>query len=319
MAPVNRSIPDRGTHRRHVAEPSRYAEHLIERLGRLQAARAIAVAGVLALVVLALDLASGSRVSVSVFYVLPVSVVALRFGNRVGLSAAVTAAACWFATETISDHDVATLVSFWNGLVRLGFFAMISVLIVTVRDLLRERRDEARLDALTGVANGRGFRELAERELIRARRSNRPFTVVYIDIDRFKELNDAAGHSAGDAALKQLGSAMRDGVRTIDVIGRLGGDEFALLMPETMQPEARLLVDRLRTALGPVYTAYRIDTSIGVVTFMSTPASVDEALQRADSLMYDAKAAGRGVVRYAIEPVSTSEVVGGDEAAVDVQ
>ncbi len=317
---MNCSTRDGGTHRRHVAKPSRYAEQVIERLGRLPAARAIAVAGILAVIVLALDLASGSKISVSIFYVLPVSVVALRFGYGAGLTAAVLAAATWFATETLSDDDVARLIPLWNGLVRFGFFAMISVLIVTVRNLLRERRDEARVDALTGVANGRGFGELAERELARARRSRCPLSVAYIDLDRFKRLNDTAGHSAGDAALSRLGSAMRDGVRTVDVIGRLGGDEFALLMPETEQSEAQVLVDRLQTALRPVCAEYQIDTSIGVVTFTSTPASVDEALHRADALMYVAKAAGKGAVRFALHPpASASEVVGGDEAAVNVQ
>lgn len=273
-----------------------------------------------AVVVFLLDFATGSEISFSIFYVLPVAILALRFGKTVGLAASVSAAAAWFVCETLTSNDPARLVPFWNGLVRLGFFAMISVLMVAVRDLLRERREEARIDALTGVPNGRGFRELAERELARARRSGLALSVVYIDLDHFKHLNDTAGHSTGDAALRRLGDAMCDSVRTVDVVGRLGGDEFALFLPNTTQPNARVLVERLQAYVGPVCAEYGIGTSIGVVTFTSVPASVEEALRRADSLMYEVKSTGRGAARFALASSSTaSEVVGGDETAIDVE
>ncbi len=300
-------------------ESARTAERFIEQLGRLPAAHATFFAVMLAALVLVLDLVTGSEVAFSIFYVLPVSIIALRFGSVAGSTAAVVAAVSWFTTETFSDDDAATFVPLWNGVVRLGFFALTSVLVVAVRDLLQERREEARLDALTGVANNRGFRELAERELARAHRSAGPLSIAYIDLDRFKQLNDSAGHSAGDAALSRLGAAMRVTVRTVDVVGRLGGDEFALLLPETAQTDATVLVERLRTALEPICTEFEIDTSIGVVTFTTPPASVDEALQQADGLMYEVKAAGKGDVRYAVWPALRSEIVGSDEAAVDVQ
>lgn len=269
-------------------------------------------------IVFALDVATGSEISFSIFYVLPVAIVALRFGQSMGLAASVGAAAAWFVGETLTRNDPALLIPFWNSLVRLGFFTMIAVLIVAVRDLLRDRRDEARIDSLTGVPNARGFRELAEREFARARRSGQAFTVAYVDLDHFKRLNDSAGHSTGDAALKRLGAVMLDSVRTVDVVGRLGGDEFALFLPDTTQSNARMVIERLQAFVGPVCAEFGIGTSIGVVTFTSVPESVDEALRQADGVMYDVKAAAKGTAIFTLQS-GASDVVRGDEAAIDVE
>ena len=122
--------------------------------------------------VFALDLLTGPQVSFSIFYLLPIAVVALRFGRRAGWFAAVIGAIVWFAADRLGGSGgLGGLIPMWNGMVRLGLFAMVATLLVAVRDLLRAQRREARIDALTGVLNTRGFRERALVELDRAVRS----------------------------------------------------------------------------------------------------------------------------------------------------
>lgn len=268
-----------------------------------------AVVAALWSVVFGLDLLTGPHVSFSIFYLLPISVVSLRLGHRGGVIAAVLGAITWFVADRIGGQDgFGGLVPMWNGLVRLGLFLIVSVLLVAVRDLLVAQRREARVDALTGVYNPRGFRERAQVELDRAVRTGRPISMAYIDLDHFKRLNDARGHSVGDEALRRIGAALDACVRGLDVVGRVGGDEFAIVFPETGAAESATAVRRTRLQLRPLCAEYDIDVSIGVVTFHEPPANLDAALQRADALMYEAKAAGRGLVRFdSLEPLAEAD------------
>ena len=149
-------------------------------------------------------------------------------------------------------------------------------------------------DVLTNVLNARAFADRLGQELERNRRYPRPLTLIYLDLDNFKVINDTHGHQTGDAVLRLVADAMRTSVRTADVVGRLGGDEFAVLMPETdaqlAEAAAKRLVAGLRTVLKgtPSVTA-----SIGVVSCTATDASTDDLLRRADQAMYDAKKAGK--------------------------
>src|SRR6185312_6159583 len=104
----------------------------------------------------------------------------------------------------------------------------------------------ARIDALTGVANGRTFYDLARVELCRFQRTGRPFTVAYLDLDNFKQVNDRLGHPAGDDLLRRVAQVLRDNTRVLDVPARLGGDEFALLLPETDAEDALPVLSKLR-------------------------------------------------------------------------
>ena len=156
-------------------------------------------------------------------------------------------------------------------------------------------------DPLTGLPNRRAFFERLGVEFARAARYGDPLSVLLIDVDRLKDLNDTAGHSAGDAALLRVAAAVRSGLRAADMGGRLGGDEFVLIAPSTPPDAAARLAERVRglvtegSALGPPSA---MTVSIGIATF--SPARLvpgpDALLRVADQALYAAKAGGRNRV-----------------------
>ena len=153
------------------------------------------------------------------------------------------------------------------------------------------------LDPLTGVLNRRGIVALLHRAQETARRSGSPLSVLMIDVDHFKALNDTHGHKAGDTALRQIARALVDAVRVADHVGRMGGDEFVVVVPDT-GTAAEQLAERLRRLhLPPLAVAedheLEISVSIGVAT-LDGDESLDTFLERADRAMYAAKGRGRG-------------------------
>ena len=170
-----------------------------------------------------------------------------------------------------------------------------------------ELRRLAMTDPLTGVSNRRRFLAACEEELVRARRYDRPISVVMCDLDHFKKINDTFGHDGGDAVLKCFAAEARAAVRDgIDTVGRLGGEEFALLLPETDIAGARAVAERLRrrcadTEIPTPGGIARITCSFGVADVSGTDRSVGELLKRADLALYCAKAAGRNRVGTGVD------------------
>ncbi|HXY39672.1 MAG TPA: diguanylate cyclase [Vicinamibacteria bacterium] len=170
---------------------------------------------------------------------------------------------------------------------------------------LRRARDEARqrasVDALTGVDSRAHFLEGAARALSQARRHRRELSLLMLDIDRFKAVNDGYGHAAGDATLVTLARICSRTLRDGDAIGRLGGDEFAVLLPEAPRTAASQVADRLRHALaasGVEWEGRRLplEVSVGVATMGAEDEHIDALLHRADEALYEAKREGRNRV-----------------------
>jgi diguanylate cyclase (GGDEF)-like protein len=187
-----------------------------------------------------------------------------------------------------------------------------------LREVAERRRLEAELlrmastDGLTGLFNRRHFLELANRELARARRAGTPISLLLLDVDHFKEVNDRHGHAAGDLALKAVGEACRAALREVDVVGRLGGEEFAACLPEAGEDGAVEVAERLRRTLA----ALRVETpagplsltvTIGVAAVRAEETDVTQALQRADDAMYAGKRAGRDRVMAAGAPTAAGD------------
>ncbi len=167
--------------------------------------------------------------------------------------------------------------------------------------LLREQ-EIARIDPLTHVANRRALYELGETELLRARRYRRPLTFVSIDLDNFKQVNDALGHGTGDAVLVSVASALRGELRATDIVARMGGDEFAIILPETGAESARVVLDKLHAKLLEAAESndWRVTFSIGAVSFLSAPDSLEEAMRLADDTLYSTKHQGKNAVSVAV-------------------
>jgi diguanylate cyclase (GGDEF)-like protein len=165
----------------------------------------------------------------------------------------------------------------------------------------------AAIDPLTGLFNRRHFLARLEEEVERARRQSSPLTVIMIDVDNFKQLNDRLGHLLGDAVLRAVGDVLRRSVRLFDVCARHGGDEFAILMPGS-DPESSLQiaeriregVEDARPAAGHWSDDLRLTTSIGIATFANT--TTEELIDRADQALYAAKRQGKNRVRVGTAP-----------------
>lgn len=164
--------------------------------------------------------------------------------------------------------------------------------------------ERANSDSLTGVANRRRFEELGERELLRAQRMHQPVSVLVLDVDHFKSINDTRGHGAGDEVLCALATVMVETLRRVDIVGRLGGEEFAAIMPGATIDRAQEVGERLRAAIADLVVdvdgvSVRITASIGVTELDVWTDRLSDGLARADRAMYAAKAAGRDRVMTA--------------------
>ncbi len=137
------------------------------------------------------------------------------------------------------------------------------------------------------------------------RRTGRPLTIAYIDLDDFKRVNDSLGHKAGDTLLRTVAQALRSRLRATDLLARVGGDEFGILLPDTDVDGARAILEKTNTALKEAVDGkWPVTQSVGVVTFLDTPHSFDDMIHLADQLMYDGKHAGRARI---VQGVWTAE------------
>jgi diguanylate cyclase (GGDEF)-like protein len=166
-------------------------------------------------------------------------------------------------------------------------------------ELHQERERQAVIDGLTGVANRRSFNEMLAREYERARRYEHPLSLVMIDLDHLKKINDTYGHQAGDEAIRAIGTVLRQSSRSVDLPARYGGEEFCVLLPNTEIDMAEQLAERLRRLINEVEIPQvgLISASIGVATFPQHADEPDILLKRADEALYVAKQAGRNQVK----------------------
>ena len=179
-----------------------------------------------------------------------------------------------------------------------------------------ELESQATTDALTGVGNRRFFQAALETELKRATREGEALTLVLIDLDGFKEINDTHGHPFGDGILQMVAEKMRTGMRATDVIARVGGDEFALLLPGTTRDRAARLVDRAQREAGAV-GGTELTWSAGSASFPADARDADTLVECADVALYCAKAEGESAVCHYDPEQGMATAGGGDRAAVE--
>ena len=209
-----------------------------------------------------------------------------RFGEHTGLAA-------WRAADArLWDADDIRLIAAAGKIVRMALEHE-----AIQRDMLRQ----ARTDPLTGLLNRRAFREEVLRHTDRADREGVPSTLIFVDLDHFKAVNDRLGHEAGDQVLLRTAIVLRDVVRPADLVARLGGDEFALWLGGADHMTAAERAETLRHAVPKALeeltggTEPRVTLSIGIATrAVCADEDIDGLIRRADEAMYDAKRNGRG-------------------------
>lgn len=183
-------------------------------------------------------------------------------------------------------------------------FAFIGRDIHRYKNLERQLTNLALFDSLTGALNRTAFHQQADKEFARSRRYYRPLSVIMLDIDHFKQVNDRYGHSAGDQVLQIFAEACQDVIRTTDLMGRVGGEEFAILLPDTPSKSACHLAERLRARITKYpYLAgdmlIEVTASLGVAELHADDHDFKMLLHRADEALYQAKHNGRNQVKLA--------------------
>ena len=255
--------------------------------------------------------ASGAEFAFASLALLPVMWTAWTTGRQAGWLMALLASATWIAGDLASDRAFSkSWVPWLNGLVHGLMYALVATLAAELRALLLREHERAVRDGLTGLLNRRHFLEAGALEVERSHRHAGPLTVLFLDLDRFKQLNDSQGHVAGDEALKAVARALSRSARTTDLVARLGGDEFAVMLPEADRDASDRAARRLSQAANAALTVFPgLSASVGVACFASPAPPVAEMLRAADALMYRAKQAGGGALVAEDFPSSRRDAV----------
>jgi diguanylate cyclase (GGDEF)-like protein len=194
-----------------------------------------------------------------------------------------------------AGHDF-TIIS----LTLLGF----AFVALYVAETKRRLHEETRLDALTGLHNRRAFEEMIQREVQLAARDNMPLTLLMMDLDHFKQLNDTWGHALGDRALRTFGGVLLTVTGSGDAVARLGGEEFAILLPGRSGPSALTIAERLRATVEGLRLSegeelVHFTVSVGVSSLLPGERNFEPMLRRADRALYEVKRSGRNRVLLA--------------------
>lgn len=288
---------------KNMKSPEVRIYRLLASLEKITKGRLITSALVIVLLLGVIDYLTGFELSFSFFYLIPVSMTAWALGKKKGLAFSVLSAIIWLISNILSGQGFSRpYVGVWNTLLRFGFYAVVTILLTELRHALEEERLLANTDPLTGALNRRSFNEVAEKRMIISEVNTHPYTMVYIDIDDFKTINDTLGHAMGDLVLKFVVDTIKKQIRNTDFLARLGGDEFAILLTDIDQEHAKFIVERIQLSLLEKMNdnEWEITFSIGVLTVLSMPESADKLVSLTDALMYDVKSKGKNAIEYSI-------------------
>jgi len=248
-----------------------------------------------------IDFITEYKTAVSLLYLVPIVLVTFFSWDYITIPIAVLSG----VSDTIFDyacHRTFTDINTLNSITQAVFFLVFAYVLLALKRSQARLKILSKTDPLTELANGRCFFETVNSEIQRALRYKHPFTIVYLDVDNFKNINDALGHSAGDALLRDIARKVKGTVRTTDTMARLGGDEFAILLPETGSDNFNGALGRIQNILSQIKSlnGAQVTFSIGVITNNCRPCTFDEVIMAADGLMYEAKHSGKNAVKTGV-------------------
>lgn len=197
----------------------------------------------------------------------------------------------------------------------LTMFAQQIEVAITIADLFEAVKEQAVTDGLTGLYNRRYFEDDLKKEAVRSTRSGQPFSVIGIDLDFLKHINDKFGHAYGDVAIKTVADVLKQNARSVDTAARMGGEEFNIILPGISSEGAMIAAERIRKAIEEkeLDVIGHITASIGVATFLEHSDNLEELIELTDQAMYNSKRNGRNRVTLA----SSASEVSWQEIAVN--
>jgi diguanylate cyclase (GGDEF)-like protein len=246
---------------------------------------------------------TGPEFALSLFYLLPITLATWYSSRWAGVMVSLASAGSWLIADLhMLSGFSSPLIPYLNETFRLIVFLIITIILAKLKKSLDNHKALSRTDPLTAILNRRAFYDLAELELNKARRYHNPLSILYVDIDNFKKINDRLGHHTGDTLLRSAAKMIKRNTRAIDIIGRFGGDEFVILLAQTgaesVAPVARKLKEKLFNLMQE--NNWPVTFSIGAVTFENPPDSVEHLIIAADRQMYNAKKNGKNRIHYKV-------------------
>jgi diguanylate cyclase (GGDEF)-like protein len=245
----------------------------------------------------------GKNIDIAPFYIFPILFSSWYGSRTTGLISAFLSVLVYVVIEvffTGGSFTFLDLILF--SIPYLAAYILLAILIINFRNVHRAEVYAADTDNLTGIHNARSFYAELANEMLRSKRYDHVFSLAYIDVDDFKNINDSLGHNVGDKLLKEVANALVVSLRATDVIARLGGDEYVCLLPETNKEEARSAFIKAAELLKQKMKQYNwgVSFSMGVVTFEDLPEDIKKAIDVADKLMYSVKNDNKNNVAYQI-------------------
>jgi len=249
-------------------------------------------------VVCVLDFLDNQDFALSFFYLFPIAFTTWFAGRTAGLAIAITSSASW----AVDNHSQLIHGLIWNTASTLAVFVTICLLVDKVYRMWLKESEQSRIDYLTGLSNSRAFMERLDYEIRRAQREREPFSLGYVDLDNFKEINDRYGHQKGDELLQSVANSFANDLRKTDLIARMGGDEFCIYFPKTGHEAVQVVMNKVRQGLLTRMQQENWPTtfSMGVVTCLDPPRNADEIILYADQIMYIAKNTGKNRINFVV-------------------
>ena len=231
-------------------------------------------------------------------YVLLVSVVTFYVGNKTGFIFAWIAIFFWIASSSNFLKNLSYILYF-NAIIKSIFIFLQYILIVFLKKKYQEVESLSFVDELTGLRNRRGFNIFADYELNSIKRRKESISLLFIDIDNFKKINDTMGHGEGDKVLKEVGNVFRNILRKGDIAARFGGDEFCILLSNVDKNGTQIISERIirRFHDSCIEAKWPTTLSIGILN-TDKESNLEDLIKKGDELMYRAKMNGKNGIEY---------------------
>jgi len=255
----------------------------------------------LVVIVFIIDHLLGRQIRTSILLMLPVVIASWYGSARTGIFLCFIISVIWIIYYmSFINADSFETNNWWNFVIVIISCLIVSITVGNFKKAYLFEENAADTDKLTGLSNLRGFYEKLTEESHRARRYKHKLSVVYIDIDNFKKINDSLGHDTGDQLLKEVATILLSNFRDTDTVGRIGGDEFVCLLPETESSSTKNIVLKVISTLSDSMKSngWDVSFSIGVVSFEQIPNTIKQTLKIADELMYTIKNGTKDDVAY---------------------